>query len=113
MNDFRNRASQWVDISRLTSDATSYIIDLTEKHNALNLDVDNISGVTLEEKMESWEAFRMGRLIIHWFHKKRFHIVFFTTQLWLTLNILEHFGIKTEGFAFFMQKIIQEMLPGN
>lgn len=88
--------SQYVDTSKFPPDEKAHILELAEKHNALCLDVDGISGRTEAEKQEFHGIMGILRKTCAFVHSKRFQVLVGLISTHYGLAILSQMGIKLE-----------------
>lgn len=82
--------SQYVDISKFPENEKPHIIELALRHNALNEDVDKISGSTPEEKTEFHSFTKRFRVLWHFIQTKGFIALIVG---WFITTILKNLGV--------------------
>ena len=107
-----------VDLDKLPVDIKECVVHIAKQHNALvdgtneiKMDLDMVTGNTVEGKAEMHHALTIVRQVVHGLHSKRFNITLGTIQLYLALAILKQFGVTPEHLAKFgdiLLKILQK-----
>lgn len=87
--------------------------EIADKHNALNQDVDKITGQSLEEKESSHELFQIMRLVLKWAHGHRFAIIAGLFGAHLLLSIFHDLGVNTSALTPVLSHAFQIILFGN
>jgi len=104
------KPSQFVDISKFPPDERPHILELAEKHNALSVDVDKISGVTAEEKADMHNLFALVRTVLVKAHSKRANIFLATAQAWVVVYILKAVGVDIARFGPVINRLLDTIL---
>ncbi len=87
--------SQFIDSAAFPQDESTHILDMANKHNALNADVDRISGATADEKEETHMMFEKIRKLNHRWQTRRFGISLLTLEVGFIMFILDKLGLNT------------------
>ncbi len=103
-----------VDLSRVPDGTLKEtFIHFAEKHNALvdganelKQDLDQISGVTPEEKEEMHTAMSVFRQVMHYLHGKRFSVTLAGLQTYLLLAIVRQFEGHSSAITHLLDAVI-------